>query len=492
MKINLKSRIFLISCFFLFYQVKAQDLKPFFKSNLQDNFMNLFLVDSILYGTKTISSSIDTLNNNSIYQYNIITGEEREFIIDQPQIGQSNASIFLVKPDTIKFFKSNFINEFDGFNLNNINYCDFLVSENQIVSCIEFETLPDSINSLFHRELNYDNNFVTLFSFISSLNEYRMIEFNANGEIEKILELPFPGLVNFKQLPDSNYLVNQQFNGYIIVDKSLESFEYFPLNRVETTASMVLLSDSVFLTGGRRFNSVLNGESFYTEILLKINAYTYEIDTIFESTEFTTRHPGVLQGYRTLDRYYENQVFFSNNIDACMLFSNFQDPNCYDYISVHLMDEAGNVKWSKLFGGDANYYPLELIATPDSGMFLTTQRINFDETPFTDLDIYYLKLDKNGNVEEDFYNPITSVNNLEIPEVDVLVFPNPSDGFINFKFSSTVSNPIFKLYDGIGKLVYTNKIEYNNLNLNQISTGIYFYLIEDNDRIIKRDKLIIE
>jgi len=68
----------------------------------------------------------------------------------------------------------------------------------------------------------------------------------------------------------------------------------------------------------------------------------------------------------------------------------------------------------------------------------------------------------------------------------VLLFPNPSTGIFKIKFKEENTNPNFNVYDVTGKMVYSkldNQIsdEYT-LDLNQLSSGIYFLEIESNNK----------
>ncbi len=119
---------------------------------------------------------------------------------------------------------------------------------------------------------------------------------------------------------------------------------------------------------------------------------------------------------------------------------------------------------------------------------------------------FYLKVwletasDKNANnqsetgtfvlkVEE---SSVLSLNNLEILETELSLFPNPASSFINIK---SLNNPIDKveLFNAIGKRVLIkngNQEEELRVNTSTLSTGIYFIKALINNKVISK-KLII-
>lgn len=73
----------------------------------------------------------------------------------------------------------------------------------------------------------------------------------------------------------------------------------------------------------------------------------------------------------------------------------------------------------------------------------------------------------------------------------VTLFPNPFTSIIH------ISNPdkvalIFNLYDGAGRTILSNRLleEENQINTTSLSTGMYWYEIQDQDVFIERGKLI--
>ncbi len=81
-------------------------------------------------------------------------------------------------------------------------------------------------------------------------------------------------------------------------------------------------------------------------------------------------------------------------------------------------------------------------------------------------------------------------------DVNIKLMPNPNDGNFslthNFKYSDNVK---LEVYDILGQLVYTDKLNTNanniNVNLGNLDVGMYTYKISNNNNLVKTDKLII-
>jgi len=69
-----------------------------------------------------------------------------------------------------------------------------------------------------------------------------------------------------------------------------------------------------------------------------------------------------------------------------------------------------------------------------------------------------------------------------------VVFPNPANSSITFKFSDKLSrNTIIRIYDIFGKEVLNNSFsntEYFNLDISSLADGIYFYSVNINNNTI--------
>jgi len=74
---------------------------------------------------------------------------------------------------------------------------------------------------------------------------------------------------------------------------------------------------------------------------------------------------------------------------------------------------------------------------------------------------------------------------------DVMVYPNPFDKEI--RFQTVRKNLTFELYDVSGKIIVSGDIDdhtESKISTGNLNHGIYFYTIQDDNRIIQSGKLI--
>jgi hypothetical protein len=62
---------------------------------------------------------------------------------------------------------------------------------------------------------------------------------------------------------------------------------------------------------------------------------------------------------------------------------------------------------------------------------------------------------------------------------DFVLYPNPVNETVTIKNNEQFTNAVFVLYNNLGQVVVTQKIEnfYQNVSLEHINSGIYFYKI---------------
>lgn len=123
----------------------------------------------------------------------------------------------------------------------------------------------------------------------------------------------------------------------------------------------------------------------------------------------------------------------------------------------------------------------------DSVEILTTtsaSAIGFPNAPgIRDSSVLYL---------DDFQITFTSSvsSNLEAANSNIEVYPNPANNFLNFRFNNDDARSI-DIYDLSGRLVNTTEVrnDFINLNVSELSNGMYIYQIRDNEgNQVKSDK----
>jgi alpha-tubulin suppressor-like RCC1 family protein len=88
----------------------------------------------------------------------------------------------------------------------------------------------------------------------------------------------------------------------------------------------------------------------------------------------------------------------------------------------------------------------------------------------------------------------TNLTKLNISD-EVIIFPNPSNGFFNLEIRGNFSTDYnIEVYDFLGHLVYSNQLttSIHNLDLSNEAKGIYFYKLSGGSNKITSGKIIID
>jgi hypothetical protein len=80
----------------------------------------------------------------------------------------------------------------------------------------------------------------------------------------------------------------------------------------------------------------------------------------------------------------------------------------------------------------------------------------------------------------------------EITNEKIEIFPNPTNGILNINFDNDFLNSTFELTNAIGEVILKQELnnKQNHINIETITTGIYFYKINKNGLNIKIGKVL--
>jgi metal-sulfur cluster biosynthetic enzyme len=86
-----------------------------------------------------------------------------------------------------------------------------------------------------------------------------------------------------------------------------------------------------------------------------------------------------------------------------------------------------------------------------------------------------------------------------VQQVEINVFPNPASDILNITFSGSREDLKFALMNGIGQVLMTEKSETVNsvnentiqMNVNELSNGVYFLNVSDNNSNLKTIRVVI-
>ena len=174
--------------------------------------------------------------------------------------------------------------------------------------------------------------------------------------------------------------------------------------------------------------------------------------------------------------YYQNCRYATTVIDD-------SGDSTENLVIIMKFDQSNILLWKKYIGYDAKYFRPKILATPDSGCIVLCDRIDFNY-PTKQIDLYYIKLDKDGNQE---YNYLAT-NTTEFQEkmnLKPLLVPNPASNEIIFTFA-TSENIHIELYTYDGKLINKINTHFNSpINIAELKTGLYIWKINDHKNVYK-------
>jgi hypothetical protein len=85
---------------------------------------------------------------------------------------------------------------------------------------------------------------------------------------------------------------------------------------------------------------------------------------------------------------------------------------------------------------------------------------------------------------------------VEQDNLQIILYPNPAKDMLTIEYGSSENNSndlLFEVYDLLGKkLLVTNIVPgRQEINLGTLSQGVYSYKFTNNDKVVKKDKLVI-
>ncbi len=183
-----------------------------------------------------------------------------------------------------------------------------------------------------------------------------------------------------------------------------------------------------------------------------------------------------------------DNLSFTNKNNIYLVGTNNMSSNPYEiepsFVFVNNLNDTLGLNWQKLIGGDAFYSVMNIIATEDGGCFIAATRS--DNTNSYDYDMYFLKLDPNGN--------ITHINGepSEQKAKEVILYPNPATTQLTIQKAVQVGNCNVEFYNITGKKVFYQELTSNTtkIDISNLQKGSYIYKITDNNKILDSGKWI--
>jgi len=185
--------------------------------------------------------------------------------------------------------------------------------------------------------------------------------------------------------------------------------------------------------------------------------------------------------------FLDNLSFIDKN-NIYMLGIYNVSPNPYEtepsWLSLNNLNDTLGLNWQKIIGGDAYYNATNIIATEDGGCFIAATRS--DNTNDYDYDMYFLKLDPNGN--------ITHINGepSEQKAKEVILYPNPATTELTIQKAVQIGNCMVEFFSIIGKKVHSQNLTNHTtkIDISNLEKGSYIYKITDNNKVIESGEWI--
>ena len=167
------------------------------------------------------------------------------------------------------------------------------------------------------------------------------------------------------------------------------------------------------------------------------------------------------------------------------------------------IDKDGDILWQHLYYLPFSPMPipyysslLGMTALP-SGNIIACGYFRDQSDPTYQEQGWLLKMDANGCIDKNCRTLLGGQEVIQIDELKVGVYPNPSDGRIkvNIPYDSYISESMIQIYDIVGNKLISKKLNagINEVNMsNKISSGILIYNVNDGKgNVLKTGKLII-
>ena len=167
--------------------------------------------------------------------------------------------------------------------------------------------------------------------------------------------------------------------------------------------------------------------------------------------------------------------------------SNFAS-NEYNTIYLWSFSVNGNINWQRYyFASGLKLLVNDICKTSDGGCVLTGFAWDWQINPFYNSDIFFLKLDKNGNIIGS-----QGINEI-ITQSEILVYPNPASEIINFDIGMFKDFQLL-IYNQLGQVVLEDKLTQGNntINISNLKKGIYFYKLQNTNEKTISGKFVKE
>jgi len=301
--------------------------------------------------------------------------------------------------------------------------------------------------------------------------------------------LEFEMYENWKDLGHGELLYKPDSSGFFLIGNMVEYS--FPRDWIEYDNDLNLINSGVMENSlGFFYNPITiarleNGNLFCAnrssgiqipstqdlEIRIMDSDFSLLKDTVLFFEEYVS-----LPDHKGMDFTDENNIWVGAFVRTPPSFPGVEN------IWVHIFEADGNLKGVKEYGGDNRFWLYHLMATSDGGCLVTGKVPDYNGADNNNG--YLLKV-----MPEDIITDIQAPNTKN--NIAPSVYPNPFNSEITVEVDEKGAS--FTLYNSMSNRVISEQFCSANketINTIQLYSGIYFFTIQINDRIIETGKLV--
>ena len=224
---------------------------------------------------------------------------------------------------------------------------------------------------------------------------------------------------------------------------------------------------------------------------LYITQFTFTepiIDSTYQSN-YQSYNPAQI---KSLDFIDKNKIYYTRTTGDLGFNASFFDSRMF----ISQFDSTLKLKWTKMIGElsdtDMIVVPYNILATTDGGcMAFARKKVRYFNDPYfvqfkvPEYDIVVYKLNSTGTI-----TGIKEINftNSQNP---IIIYPNPANESITISGLTEITK--FRLFDVLGKVIMEKDVSFTDtaIELNNISSGLYFYSLSNQKQVLKSGKIIV-
>lgn len=274
--------------------------------------------------------------------------------------------------------------------------------------------------------------------------------------------------MNYNNIPGCELIeFDTSFSNYTVKNLPYRywpgTFDFDILYESDITAEWI--TDSTFLIGCTHIQSQNNQAD--PELSLGFSILDSSLTTApvyYIGTPDTIDYAGVITSF---DIDNSNKILFCGTKNRVADFF----PGVPSWIIAGKFNQNFNTDYLRFYGGDAFYLTHSILSTSDGGSVIMGRKFDY-LTQENEWDVFFLKLNSEGLIVNNHYTEIEKTT-------AILIYPNPSADII--KIETTISEGFVRIFTSEGVLIETNKFNSPqfNLNISNLSSGLYICVLRD-------------